>query len=198
MNSFLHIFSSAQVNEETVSYLSAKYKWSQRLEVFDATSLDIKTLRQFLNFAAKKPIDNVDIYLVIFRAEYMSREVVNALLKIIEEPPSYLFIHLVTTSEHKVIETMVSRCQRIRHNFDNTTSDKWDWQNMDLIARMEWARELATDPEMEKKLAYWLEEETRLHNWRLAGALSNLLHTLAKSNANKQLQLENFVIKNSC
>ena len=106
-------------------------------------------MRQFLNFAAKKPIDNVDIYLVIFRAEYMSREVVNALLKIIEEPPSYLFIHLVTTSEHKVIETMVSRCQRIRHNFDNTTSNKWDWQNMDLIARMGGLEELATDPEME-------------------------------------------------
>ncbi len=198
MNSFLHIFDSAQVDKKTVDYLSAKYKWPQRLEVFDATSFDVKTLRQFLNFASKKPIDNVDIYLVIFHAEHMSREIANALLKIIEEPPNYLFVHLVTTSEHKIIETIVSRCQRIRHTLGSATENEWDWQAMDLTMRMEWARELAVDPELERKLAHWLEQEARLQNWRIADALSNLLHTLTKSNSNKQLQLENFVIKNSC
>jgi DNA polymerase-3 subunit gamma/tau len=42
----------------------------------------------------------------------LSKGAFNALLKILEEPPSHLKFILATTEIHKVPETILSRCQR--------------------------------------------------------------------------------------
>ena len=46
----------------------------------------------------------------------------NALLKIMEEPPSYLIFILATTELHKVPDTIISRCQVF--NFKQLTIDE--------------------------------------------------------------------------
>jgi DNA polymerase-3 subunit gamma/tau len=42
----------------------------------------------------------------------LSKGAFNALLKILEEPPSHVKFILATTETHKVPETIISRCQR--------------------------------------------------------------------------------------
>jgi DNA polymerase-3 subunit gamma/tau len=42
----------------------------------------------------------------------LSKGAFNALLKILEEPPSFVKFILATTETHKVPDTIISRCQR--------------------------------------------------------------------------------------
>jgi DNA polymerase-3 subunit gamma/tau len=51
----------------------------------------------------------------------LSTAAFNALLKILEEPPEHLMFILCTTELHKVLPTIVSRCQR--HSFKRIEPD---------------------------------------------------------------------------
>lgn len=59
---------------------------------------------------------------IIDEVHMLSKGAFNALLKIMEEPPSYLMFILATTELHKVPETIVSRCQV--YNFKQLTTDQ--------------------------------------------------------------------------
>lgn len=59
---------------------------------------------------------------VIDEVHMLSKGAFNALLKIMEEPPSYLIFILATTELHKVPETIISRCQVF--NFKQLTLDE--------------------------------------------------------------------------
>jgi DNA polymerase-3 subunit gamma/tau len=48
---------------------------------------------------------------IIDEVHMLSKSSFNALLKIMEEPPSYLMFILATTDINKIPETVVSRCQ---------------------------------------------------------------------------------------
>jgi DNA polymerase III subunit gamma/tau len=50
---------------------------------------------------------------IIDECHMLSKEAFNALLKTIEDPPPNVVFILATTEEHKVIPTIVSRCQRL-------------------------------------------------------------------------------------
>ncbi len=49
---------------------------------------------------------------IIDEVHMLSKEAFNALLKIIEEPPPYIKFIMATTELHKVLPTILSRCQR--------------------------------------------------------------------------------------
>ncbi|MDP2664351.1 MAG: DNA polymerase III subunit gamma/tau [bacterium] len=49
---------------------------------------------------------------IIDEAHQLTKEAANALLKTLEEPPSHAIFILATTELHKMIPTIVSRCQR--------------------------------------------------------------------------------------
>ncbi len=59
---------------------------------------------------------------VIDEVHMLSKSAFNALLKIMEEPPSYLIFILATTELHKVPDTIISRCQVF--NFKQLTIDE--------------------------------------------------------------------------
>ncbi|MBY0356745.1 MAG: DNA polymerase III subunit gamma/tau [Candidatus Obscuribacterales bacterium] len=50
---------------------------------------------------------------IIDECHMLSKEAFNALLKTIEQPPAGVVFILATTEEHKVLPTIVSRCQRL-------------------------------------------------------------------------------------
>lgn len=52
---------------------------------------------------------------IIDEVHMLSKPAFNALLKILEEPPQHLMFILATTELHKVLPTILSRCQR--HSF---------------------------------------------------------------------------------
>ena len=50
---------------------------------------------------------------IIDECHMLTKEAFNALLKTIEEPPANVIFILATTEEHKVLPTIVSRCQKL-------------------------------------------------------------------------------------
>lgn len=70
---------------------------------------DIRELREGVRFAPSTLTYKV---FVIDEAHQLSRDAANALLKILEEPPSHAIFVLATTELQKMIPTILSRCQR--------------------------------------------------------------------------------------
>lgn len=70
---------------------------------------NIRDLREEANFTPT--VARYRVY-IIDEAHMLSMGAFNALLKILEEPPSYVMFILATTELHKVPTTIMSRCQR--------------------------------------------------------------------------------------
>ncbi len=64
---------------------------------------------------APSPLGKFKVY-IIDEVHMMSTGAFNALLKTIEEPPAHVIFILATTEPHKVIPTIISRCQRFDFN----------------------------------------------------------------------------------
>lgn len=98
-------------------------KCSSCLEIMEGRALDlieidaashrgideIRELRDGIKFS---PIKSKYKVFIIDESHQLTKEAFNALLKILEEPPSHAIFILATTEIHKMIPTIVSRCQR--------------------------------------------------------------------------------------
>jgi len=70
---------------------------------------DIRELRDGIRFT---PSSSKYKIFIIDECHQLSKEAANALLKTLEEPPSHAVFILATTEIHKMIPTIISRCQR--------------------------------------------------------------------------------------
>ncbi len=70
---------------------------------------DIRELRDGIRFAPSQLKHKV---FIIDECHQLSKDAANALLKTLEEPPSHVIFILATTEVHKMIPTIISRCQR--------------------------------------------------------------------------------------
>ena len=70
---------------------------------------EIRELRDGIRFAPTKSKYKV---FIIDESHQLTKEAANALLKTLEEPPSHAIFILATTEIHKMIPTIISRCQR--------------------------------------------------------------------------------------
>lgn len=71
---------------------------------------------------------------IVDEVHMLSQSAFNALLKTLEEPPSYVIFILATTEQHKLLPTIISRCQRFE--FRRITTDVLS-SRLNLIAREE-------------------------------------------------------------
>jgi len=70
---------------------------------------DIRDLRERVNYAPNQA--RYKVY-IIDEVHMLTKEASNALLKTLEEPPPHVIFVLATTEAHKVLSTLLSRCQR--------------------------------------------------------------------------------------
>lgn len=92
---------------------------------------DIRSLVEQVRFAPQH--GRYKIY-IIDEVHMLSNQAFNAFLKTLEEPPSYAIFILATTEKHKIIPTILSRCQI----FDfNRISIKHIADHLGRIAQME-------------------------------------------------------------
>ena len=70
---------------------------------------DIRELRERVNYAPNQA--RYKVY-IIDEVHMLSKDASNALLKTLEEPPPYVIFVLATTEAHKILPTILSRCQR--------------------------------------------------------------------------------------
>src|SRR4030042_2023379 len=70
---------------------------------------EIRELRERVNYAPNQA--RYKVY-IIDEVHIITKEAANALLKTLEEPPPHVIFVLATTEPHKVLPTILSRCQR--------------------------------------------------------------------------------------
>jgi DNA polymerase-3 subunit gamma/tau len=70
---------------------------------------DIRSLREKVNYAPNQA--RYKVY-IIDEVHMLSTSASNALLKTLEEPPPHVIFILATTETHKILPTILSRCQR--------------------------------------------------------------------------------------
>lgn len=82
------------------------------IEIDAATNRGIDDAKELIAQTQYAPMNGKYKIFIIDEVHMLSNEAFNALLKTFEEPPSNVIFILATTEPHKVIETIVSRCQR--------------------------------------------------------------------------------------
>ena len=81
------------------------------IEIDGASNRGIDDIRQLNETVGYAPSGKYKIYL-IDEVHMLTKEAFNALLKTLEEPPSRAKFFFATTEPHKVLPTILSRCQR--------------------------------------------------------------------------------------
>lgn len=82
------------------------------LEVDAASHTQVENIRDLIEKIQFAPVVARAKVYIIDEVHMLSKSAFNALLKTLEEPPPYAYFILATTSLHKVLDTIQSRCQR--------------------------------------------------------------------------------------
>ncbi|MDQ7009925.1 MAG: DNA polymerase III subunit gamma/tau [Candidatus Gracilibacteria bacterium] len=82
------------------------------IEIDAASHTGVDNIREIIEKAQFQPTNSKFKIYIIDEVHMLSKGAFNALLKILEEPPSYVKFILATTETHKVPDTIISRCQR--------------------------------------------------------------------------------------
>jgi len=82
------------------------------IEIDAASNRGIDEMRELREGIKFSPVKSKYKVFIIDEAHQLTKEAANALLKTLEEPPSHAIFILATTEIHKMIPTILSRCQR--------------------------------------------------------------------------------------
>jgi DNA polymerase-3 subunit gamma/tau len=84
------------------------------IEIDGASNRGIDEVRELRDNARLRPALSRCKVFYIDEVHMLTKEAFNALLKILEEPPEHVRFIMSTTEEHKIPETILSRCQTFR------------------------------------------------------------------------------------
>ena len=82
-----------------------------------ARSIGIDIIRGVIEAVSKHPFEGRKNVVVLFEAHLMTTEAQNAFLKLLEEPPPSALLVLVTEYPDRLLETVRSRCRRLRFDY---------------------------------------------------------------------------------
>lgn len=82
------------------------------IEIDAASNNGVESIREIREEVAYRPTEGRYKVYIIDEVHMLSIGAFNALLKTLEEPPSYVIFILATTEVHKIPVTILSRCQR--------------------------------------------------------------------------------------
>lgn len=99
------------------------------IEIDAASNNGVDEVRDLIDKVKYAPINGAYKVYIIDEVHMMTTGAFNALLKTLEEPPAHAIFILATTEPHKILPTILSRCQR----FDFKKVD-----DKDIIKRLEY------------------------------------------------------------
>lgn len=82
------------------------------LEIDAASHTGVDDVRQLIEGIKFAPTKSKFKIFIIDECHQLSKSAANALLKTLEEPPAHAIFLLATTESHKMIPTIISRCQK--------------------------------------------------------------------------------------
>lgn len=84
------------------------------IEIDAASNTGVDSVRELREEASYRPMQGRAKVYIIDEVHQLSKSAFNALLKTLEEPPEHVKFIFATTEPHKVIETVLSRCQVLK------------------------------------------------------------------------------------
>ncbi len=99
------------------------------IEIDAASNNSVNNIRDIIDEVQYSPTEGKYKVYIIDEVHMLSAGAFNALLKTLEEPPSYVIFILATTEVHKIPITILSRCQRYdfrRISIDTITDRLWE------------------------------------------------------------------------
>lgn len=102
------------------------------IEIDAASNRSVEDTQAILEKIQYVPVNGRYKIYIIDEVHMLSNTAFNALLKTLEEPPENVIFILATTEPHKVLETIISRCQRF--DFRRITTD-------DIVKRLKFISE---------------------------------------------------------
>ena len=139
------------------------------IEIDAASNNGVDEVRDLIDKVKYAPINGKYKVYIIDEVHMMSTGAFNALLKTLEEPPAHIIFILATTEPHKILPTIISRCQRF---------DFKKVENHDIISRLEYVLK----SENKKYELPALESVAKLAEGGMRDALSILEQCLAYNN----------------
>src|SRR5574344_2002078 len=97
------------------------------IEIDAASNRKVEDAQNILEKIQYVPVNGKYKIYIIDEVHMLTNHAFNALLKTLEEPPENVIFILATTEPHKVLETIISRCQRF--DFRRITTD-------DIVTRL--------------------------------------------------------------
>lgn len=103
------------------------------IEIDAASNSGVDTIREIRDEVSYSPTEGKYKVYIIDEVHMLSGGAFNALLKTLEEPPSYVIFILATTESHKIPITILSRCQR--YDFRRITAETIASRLQELMER---------------------------------------------------------------
>lgn len=174
------------------------------IELDAASNTGIDNIRQLIESAKTPPISGKYRIYIIDEVHMLSKPAMNALLKILEEPPQYLIFLLATTNPEKVIPTVLSRLTKLDLSA-HTESDlvnrlreitsfeglDFDDESLHLIAKRAGGSQRDSINLLETVASYGLEKLTAKETSQILGilpsqTLAQVIHKLSTGTLNRE------------
>ena len=184
------------------------------IEISGDDGIKIEQIRELVYKLSLLPYQAKYKIAILDKADEMSVEAANALLKMLEEPKGYTYIFLITSNPNKLPKTILSRCQKIifgpvdlaREQTEETQrADEYFqvFSSTDLPDKLVAAYEIADleTAEIKNMLQAWvlkLEKELLINpEKKLAKQIQEILESLKllEQNVNSKLLMTNLMIK---
>ena len=102
------------------------------IEIDAASNNGVDNIREIVNEVAYSPTEGKYRVYIIDEVHMLSAGAFNALVKTLEEPPSYVIFILATTEANKIPVTILSRCQR--YDFKRLTVEQIEERMKEALA----------------------------------------------------------------
>lgn len=177
---------------------------SPREEDLGRPEINIELVRALQHRASYKPYEGSHRVFILPDADHLSREAANALLKVLEEPPSNTVFVLLSSRPQLLLPTIVSRCQSLLLGRQplaliesillqlGVDADK----SLSLArlsqGRIGWAISAARDPSLVEEWHGRLEEISSLLDFPLAKRFAEAEDLANRINRNRYRGVEDF------
>jgi len=157
-------------------------------------SIGVDEARKVKQFLSQRPNRSAYRTVIIDKAEYLTNEAQNALLKITEEPPASALLIFVVQNPELLMDTLNSRLQKVYFSALSINEVK-DWLVKEYGVRATEAERLAEESFGQPGLALRMfKDEKLISNLKLASEFLKLDRSSSKDFLKDLLEPENFNI----
>lgn len=163
------------------------------IEIDAASHTWVDNIREIIERAQFTPNKTKYKVYIIDEVHMLSKWAFNALLKILEEPPTHVKFILATTETNKLPETIISRCQRYDFKRINNNDIK---TRLEYISKKEWIN--VDDKSYDyiiSNSAWWLRNAISLYEQMIVDGKINYEHIIDKLWIIDHDQLDNILNK---